>query len=210
MGLRERKKQETLRRISAEAIRLFVERGFDRVTIAEVAAAADVSVNTVYNYFPAKEDLVFPGGDALPDRLADVVRTRPVGESAAGAVLAYLREALRSRDREIGLAEGFGRVLAMMLATPALAARLTGLGEQMVRSLAVVLAEETGAAPDDPLPRLVASQIGWLHSLVYGEVGRRVLAGDRPDDIAESTVDLLDSVEWLLGDRIMSYAVRES
>ncbi|BBJ40169.1 hypothetical protein SSPO_028870 [Streptomyces antimycoticus] len=43
---------------------LFLERGFDRVTVAEVAAAAEVSVNTVYNYFPAKEDLVLPPDQA--------------------------------------------------------------------------------------------------------------------------------------------------
>ncbi len=56
-GLRERKKRQTRQHISDVATGLFLERGFDAVTIAEVAEAADVSVNTVYNYFPAKEDL---------------------------------------------------------------------------------------------------------------------------------------------------------
>ncbi|GAB3891203.1 hypothetical protein GCM10027612_36670 [Microbispora bryophytorum subsp. camponoti] len=72
-GLRERKKRQTRRRIAEVAVRLFVERGFDDVTMAEVAQAAEVSVNTVYNYFQAKEDLVLPPEEASPRRLADIV-----------------------------------------------------------------------------------------------------------------------------------------
>jgi AcrR family transcriptional regulator len=67
VGLRESKKLETRREIADTAMRLFVERGFDHVTVAEVAAAARVSVKTVFNYFPTKEDLFF---DELPERQA--------------------------------------------------------------------------------------------------------------------------------------------
>ena len=63
-GLRERKKRQTRQRISDVAIGLFVAHGFDNVTIAEIAAAAEVSVNTVYNYFHVKEDLVLPPEEA--------------------------------------------------------------------------------------------------------------------------------------------------
>jgi AcrR family transcriptional regulator len=58
-GLRARKKQQTRRVIADTARRLFAERGFEQVTIAEIARAADVSDKTVFNYFPAKEDLYF-------------------------------------------------------------------------------------------------------------------------------------------------------
>lgn len=208
-GLRERKKRETRRRISAVATGLFVERGFESVTIAEVAAAADVSVNTVYNYFHAKEDLVLPPDEASPQRLADIVRQRPPGESAARAVLARLREEARRRDRRLGLTEGFGRVFEMMRAAPPLLARLDELGRQMTEALATVLAEETGAAPDDPFPRVVAAQIGWFHALVFAEIGERVTAGQGPDEIAAAVLELLDTVEALLGDRLLAYAVRE-
>lgn len=208
-GLRERKKRQTLRRISDVAISLFVARGFDQVTIAEVAEAAEVSPNTVYNYFHTKEDLVLPPEAASHRRLAGIVAARGVGQSAARAVLVHLRQEVRDRERTVGLTPGFGRVLAMMLATPSLAARLGDLAVQNVDELAALLAEETGAPAGDQVPRLVASQIGWFHSLVFTEIGTRTLAGEEPDAIAEPVLTLLDAIEDLLGERVLEYAVRE-
>jgi AcrR family transcriptional regulator len=208
-GLRERKKRQTRERISEVATHLFLERGFEDVTIAEVAAAADVSVKTVYNYFHAKEDLVLPPEEASPQRLAEMVRQRAPGESAARAVLTRLREEVHRRDRKLGLTEGFGRVFEMMRAAPTLTARLGDLGRQMTEALAAVLVEETGAAPDDPLPRVVAAQIGWFHSLVFAEIGKRVAAGEGPDLVATAVLELLDTIEDLLGERLLTYAVRK-
>ncbi|SDI28286.1 TetR/AcrR family transcriptional regulator [Nonomuraea jiangxiensis] len=208
-GLRERKKRQTRQRISDVAIGLFVERGFEHVTIAEVADAAEVSVNTVYNYFQSKEDLVLPPEEASPERLADFVRQRAAGESAAVAVLARLRAEVRGRERRVGLSAGFGRVLEMMRAAPTLTARLDELGHQMTDALAAVLAEETGAAPDDPLPRVVAWHLGCLHALVLTEIARRTAAGEEPGAIAGAVLELLDAAESVLGERVLAYAVRE-
>ncbi|GAA5185573.1 TetR/AcrR family transcriptional regulator [Rugosimonospora acidiphila] len=207
-GLRERKKRQTQQRISEVATSLFVERGFEHVTIAEVAAAAEVSVNTVYNYFQAKEDLVLAPDQASAQRLADIVRHRRPGESATRAVLAHLRDEVHRRDRRLGLTEGFGRVYEMMRAAPTLTARLEELGRQMTDALAVVLAEETGAEPDDPMPRVVAAQLGSLHSLVFADIGNLTTAGAGPDEIAKALLKLLDVTEDLLSERLLSYAVR--
>ncbi|MEV4297584.1 TetR/AcrR family transcriptional regulator [Microbispora rosea] len=208
-GLRERKKRRTRQHIAEVAVGLFVERGFDNVTMAEVARAAEVSVNTVYNYFQAKEDLVLPPEEASPRRLADIVRERPPGQSAADAVLERLRREIRGRERAVGLSAGFGRVLEMMRAAPTLTARLEDLGRRMTDALAAELAEETGADAADPLPRLVAWHIGCLHSLVYTEIGRRTTAGESPDAVAAAVLELLDVAESLLGERVRAYAVRE-
>lgn len=78
-GLRERKKRQTRQDISDTATGLFLERGFDAVTIAEIAEAADVSVNTVYNYFPAKEDLFLDRSVAVTGKLSRFVRGRDKG-----------------------------------------------------------------------------------------------------------------------------------
>lgn len=208
-GLRERKKRRTRQRIHEAALTLFVERGFDHVTIAEVAAEAEVSVNTLYNYFQAKEDLVLDPQRTAERRLADIVRERGPGESAARAVLARLRDMVRRHDRALGLTDGFGRVYEMMRAAPTLTARLDDLGRQMTAALAAVLAEETGTGPDDPLPQVVAAQIGLAHSLVFTEIGRRTAAGETPETIAAAVLRLLDVVEDLLGETVLTYATRK-
>src|SRR6202521_3615710 len=85
LGLRERKKQHTRQQIFDAARRLFSERGFDTVTVAEIARLADVSEVTVFNYFPSKEDLFYGGMQFFEEQLIDAVRSRPRGESALGA-----------------------------------------------------------------------------------------------------------------------------
>ncbi|MEV4529883.1 TetR/AcrR family transcriptional regulator [Streptosporangium sp. NPDC049304] len=208
-GLRERKKRQTRQRVSDVALGLFVARGFDNVTIAEIATAAEVSVNTVYNYFHTKEDLVLPPEEASPQRLADMVRGRDPGQSAADAVLSRLRQEVRGHERKVGLSEGFGRVLEMMRAAPTLTARLEWLAHQMTAELTARLVQETGAAPGDPVPGAVAWQLGSLHSMVLSEIGRRTAAGERPDAIAADVLELIDAAEGLMGERLLGYAVRE-
>ena len=87
IGLRERKKQQTRQQIYEAARKLFETRGFDRVSVAEVARAADVSEVTVFNYFPTKEDLLYGGMEFFEEQLIEAVRIRPKGESAAPPAL---------------------------------------------------------------------------------------------------------------------------
>lgn len=82
-GLRERKKRQTRQYISDVATGLFMDRGFDAVTVAEIADAANVSVNTVYNYFPAKEDLFLDRSKGVVDRMSRWVRGRGPGSPRA-------------------------------------------------------------------------------------------------------------------------------
>src|SRR5438034_10151156 len=84
-GLRERKKQQTRQQIFDAASRLFEAKGFDRVSVAEIARAADVSEVTVFNYFPTKEDLFYGGMEFFEEQLLDGVRDRDPGESAVAA-----------------------------------------------------------------------------------------------------------------------------
>ncbi len=146
-GLRERKKRETRQRISDIATGLFLEHGFVTVTIAEVADAADVSVNTVYNYFPAKEDLFFDRSRGVVDRLSRWVRGRRVGESAAVAVLRELREEVEAVSPRVGLMEGYDRFMRVIHDAPALRSRLWSLQQEVHDDLEAALREETGADP---------------------------------------------------------------
>jgi AcrR family transcriptional regulator len=207
-GLRDEKRRRTRRHIAEVATGLFLERGFAQVTIAEVARTAEVSVNTVYTYFPSKQDLVFYPEEASAQRMVQMVRDRAPGESAAGAVLAALRGELRNGDRMVGLTQGFGRFLEMVRAEPTLAARLDSIAGEMVDALAETLAAEVGAAAGDPVPRLVAAQLGWVQDQLFREIGERTRAGRPPDAVAEAALHLLDSVQSLLSPRVLTYATR--
>ncbi|MEJ8659797.1 TetR/AcrR family transcriptional regulator [Streptomyces sp. MS1.AVA.4] len=207
-GLRERKKRQTRQHISDVATGLFMERGFDAVTIAEIAQAADVSVNTVYNYFPAKEDLFFDRETALVDRLARWVRGRDEGESAAVAVLRELRTEVEAVSPQVGLMEGYDRFLRVIHGASTLQSRVLTFQREIVDRLARTLREETGAAPDDPMPALMAGQINWLYETAMGAIGREMMAGRRPVEVSREVLVLLDVMEELLGERVLGYAVR--
>ncbi|MDO0925694.1 TetR/AcrR family transcriptional regulator [Streptomyces sp. TG1A-8] len=209
-GLRERKKRQTRQYISDVATGLFLERGFDAVTVAEIAAAADVSVNTVYNYFPAKEDLFFDRSAGMVDRLARWVRGRPDGESAAAAVLRELREEIEAVSPRVGLIPGYTRFQRVIEEAPALRSRLWAIAQEVQANLEQALREETGAADDDELPNLMAGQIGWAHSTVMAVIGREMVRGRSPQEVSREVLVLLDDIEDLLSERVLTYAVRGS
>ncbi len=91
-GLRERKKRLTREQIATTAWRLFVERGFERVSVAEIAREADVAEATVFNYFPTKEDLVYGRMEAFGARMTEAIRGRPPGESVVDAFGRFVLE----------------------------------------------------------------------------------------------------------------------
>lgn len=208
-GLRERKKRQTRQYISDVATGLFIERGFDAVTVAEIADAANVSVNTVYNYFPAKEDLFLDRSKGIVDRLSRWVRGRDVGESAAAAVLRELRGEVEAVSPRIGLLAGYDRFMRVVQDAPTLRSRLWSIQQEVQENLETTLREETGAAPGDPLPALIAGQINWLHQTVMGSIGREMVAGRKPDEVSRETLALLDDMEELLSDKVLNYAVRD-
>ncbi|MEU1041611.1 TetR/AcrR family transcriptional regulator [Streptomyces sp. NPDC005551] len=207
-GLRERKKRETRQRISDIATGLFLERGFLAVTIADVAEAADVSVNTVYNYFATKEDLFLDRSKGVVDRLSRWVRGRAVGESAAAAVLRELREEVEAVSPRVGLMEGYARFMKVIDEAPPLRSRLWSIQQQVQDNLEATLREETAAAAGDPVPALMAGQLNWIHHTVMGSIGREMVQGRNPGEVSRETLVLLDEMEDLLSDRVLNYAVR--
>ncbi|GLW67755.1 TetR family transcriptional regulator [Kitasatospora phosalacinea] len=179
MGLRETKKQQTRTAIADTALPLFLAHGFDRVTVAEVARHAGVSTNTVFNYFPTKEDLFFDRQDEVERRLAALVDPLPPGTCCpAAAVRDDLCAALRRADPAIGLAPDAAAFFRTVEASPALRAREREIGERAEAALAEALAPRT---PDAPL---LAGALTGLHRAVLRELRRRVLAGDPPPAIA--------------------------
>lgn len=193
LGLRERKKLRTRQLIAETAVRMFAEGGFDAVPVAAVARAAEVSEATVFNYFPTKEDLVYQGMEAFEAELLASVRDRPAGEPI---VTAFGRFVLRPRGFLAAPDEESARFLIavsrMIAASPALRAREREILARYTASLAALIAEDTGADPDDLRPWVVArALIGTHQSLI--EFVRRHLA-----DGAVDHVDLARQV-WARG-----------
>ncbi|MFI8218769.1 TetR/AcrR family transcriptional regulator [Streptomyces sp. NPDC085932] len=207
-GLRERKKRETRQRISDIATGLFLEHGFVTVTMAEVAEAADVSVNTVYNYFPAKEDLFFDRSEGVVDRLSRWVRARDAGESATRAVLRELRAELEAVSPRMGLIEGYDRFMRCIDEAPPLRSRLWRIQQEVQENLEAILREETRAGAGDPLPGLIAGQICWVHGTLFVAVGREMAQGRKPGEVSREMLRLLDDIEGLLSEQVLNYAVR--
>ena len=175
-GLRARKKQRTRELIADAALALFLERGFDAVTIADIARRAEVDVKTIYNYFPSKPDLVYHRLEAFEDSLLDAVRTRAAGESVLSA---YSRFLLASQGF-LGDEEATDRLRAvteMVVASRVLLAHEEHVYARFTAALAGVLAEETGARPGEVTPFVVAHALIGLHRSLVAYVRTGTLAG---------------------------------
>src|SRR6201986_858322 len=156
MGLRELKKEQTRQHIADTSWGLFAARGFDQVSVAEVARAAQVAEATVFNYFPSKEDLFYSRLESFLTPLGEEVRGRAPSQPGVAAFQAALLAdggllgALESGDPD-ALAR-LRTVNTVVGASPALLAREQQVLSQAASDLAARLAAETGAAADDPRP----------------------------------------------------------
>ncbi|MBG0817752.1 TetR/AcrR family transcriptional regulator [Planomonospora sp. ID82291] len=207
-GLRERKKRETRQRISDIATGLFLARGFDSVTVAEVARTADVSVNTVFNYFATKEDLLLDRSPEVEGLLARIVRERGPGESVLAAVRRDFLDALETGHYRYGFHEGGDGFVRMIETTPSLAARVREMNEARERLMAEAIAEDLGTGPGDLAPAVVAAQIGAALRAVVGYAVRRMLAGEGIGSIAPDLREQAERAFGLLESGIGGYGTR--
>jgi AcrR family transcriptional regulator len=210
-GLRERKKQQTRELIAETARRLFVERGFDRVTVAEIARAADVAQKTVFNYFPTKEDLVYWRLESFENELLGTIRERAAGESALEA---FARFVLRPRGMLAEpptpeARENLAGIARMISASPALLAREQQVFGRYTDALAALLAEETGAAADDVEPWVAANALMGVHRALVDFARGRVLAGDRAPRLARDVRAQGERALAALEAGLGGYAVKE-
>ena len=181
-GLRERKKRATRDAIVTSARRLFAERGFDAVTVAEIAVAADVSEKTVFNHFAAKEDLVFAGGEARLAQLQADIAQRPPGTS----VLDVFRANSEAMLDTVALGETDSSLVVprIVRGSPALQERVAVGWEREATTLAAAVAEATGADDDDLVPAVVARTLAWTLVTIFRATFDALLAGEDPEQLA--------------------------
>jgi AcrR family transcriptional regulator len=207
-GLRARKKQLTREAISHVATGLFIERGFDRVTVAEVAEAAQVSVNTVFNYFSTKEDLFFDRAAEVEDSPSRMVRARRPGESLVDVLRRALREALRP-DGGIFRGEGIRPFLLTVEGSPALQARAGLIVRRAEERLAATLTEDSGANADDPTPQVVAAMVMGLWQRIMQELQSRIIKGEPAARYVPHLLRLGDKGLALLRSGLGDYGARK-
>jgi AcrR family transcriptional regulator len=183
-GLRERKKEQTRQRIAAVALAMFTERGFDAVTVTEVADAAEVAKATLFAYFPTKESLVLHG--VAGDDLAGIVARRPDGQP--------FLDALRTHHRALALTAGQGAEpdvgaltarVRVIQASPTLRAAADGLLYQQRQALARTLADEYGATAAALMAAQIAASLLTLQEAHF----QRLMDGASTEDAGRALAE---------------------
>ena len=178
--LRAEKKAATRTAIADAALALFLDRGFDRVTVAEVADAARVSVNTAFNYFPTKEDLFFDRQDEVVLRLAGAVRDRRPGESPVAAVRRMFLGELDRGEPTVGLSPDVGAFWQVVEDSPALQARARLLSQRAEEALAEALTEALAETATAAGARWRAAVLAGVDRALHAQVRDRMRAGEDP------------------------------
>jgi AcrR family transcriptional regulator len=168
LGLRDRKKEATRQAISNVATRLFVERGFDNVSVADIADEADVARKTVFNYFPRKEDLVFDREEEVRALVREALARRG-GVSPVGAFQALMRTLLERQHPLFRITERPVHFWRMVGRSEALTARARSLQVTLADDLAGMLADTAGRSHADPEARLAATMLMATLVVAYGE-----------------------------------------
>ncbi|NUW31442.1 TetR family transcriptional regulator [Nonomuraea sp. SMC257] len=205
-GLRERKKEQTRRRIAEVALRLFAERGFDAVTVNEIAEAAGVAKVTLFSYFPSKDCLVL---DGVKDDMARIVAGRGPGVTPLAALRAHYRALVAADTEELDVEALMTRV-RVISASPALLAGVQQAYAEEREELAAALAaardpdgtaqapETTARAPERPArcpdlaARVMAAQITATVTTLQETFFARLAAGT---PLAEAGRALAEDVE---------------
>jgi AcrR family transcriptional regulator len=212
-GLRERKKRMMRQLISDTATAMFLERGFEEVRVAEVAAACEVSEKTVYNYFPTKESLLL---DREEPMAADIRRALGPG----GAPMSPIQAAVELIAAELSRMYDFWgedehgpndltmirRFAELLESTPPLRAAQRDMMDRLVDVAAQSMAARAGVDPDDPEPQIAADALLGLWRVQYRAMrkysdGKRSAAEvrDRVLDEVHRAARLIDTGLWSFG-----------
>jgi AcrR family transcriptional regulator len=175
-GLRERKKARTRAAIREAALELFAARGFERVKVADVAARAEISEATVYNYFSTKEDLVYGELETFRSAMLAAVRDKAAGVSAAEAFRDFLlgQGAPARTDDELDRLVTITRIIT---SSPALLARERLVDDESTAALADLIAAQVRAPAGDVRPWVTANALLGGHRALIAFLRQQVLAG---------------------------------
>ena len=211
-GLRERRKRATRQMLIDTATAMFLEHGFDAVTVAEIAEVCEVSPTTVFNYFPSKESLVLD----IPDDLLAALRaalaepgTSPLegmSRILAGE-LDNLISWLEAQADKVWAAEAVQRFETMVSDTPALQAHHRDMLQQMTAAACEVLADRAGLDPRDPEPQIAAAALLGLWSVQVNSTRKHLDGRRSPAQVRDAVTAEVRRAAHLLETGLAAFAI---
>ncbi len=188
-----RKRLATRQKISDVATRLFIERGFDKVKMEEIAEAADVSRMTVFNHFARKEDLFFDLDEEGRQDLLHALKMRSPGTPPVEALRQFAHWAVAHRRPYVRFyEEGSDRFLAAIEASEALKARARAIRDELTAILTAELANAVSVPPPDPLASLAASLLVATWTVALLEAHREFQQHQDPRQANKAFLALVD------------------
>ena len=190
-GLRERKKERTRRHIADTAARLFAERGYEQVAISDVAREAEVALQTVYNYFRTKEQLVTDQDGEIQDRLCELIRSRPPSSTPATAIRDSVLESvdgIRNLPPQIWRGE-IGYLAAISPTVHRLVLELT---DRQAAALASAISDTAAIAPE--IAKLQGIALAAVFQIIISEAGQRTLNGQSQAKIADELHPIVGNI----------------
>ena len=201
-GLRERKKARTRQIIADAAARLFAERGYEQVAVAEVARAAEVSEQTVYNYFQSKEQPVSDLDQEIQDELCRLIRTRAPGTTPAAAAREYVLDVVEG-IRRYPAEQWRGELGYLAAISPTVHRIALEMSDRQANAIADAISDTTAVTPE--IARLQGIALAGVFQIVISEAGRRTREGQSQDQIADELRPAIEAVlddldRWLAAD----------
>jgi AcrR family transcriptional regulator len=190
-GLRELKKARTRQLIADVAARLFAERGYEQVAVSDVAREAEVSEQTVYNYFQTKEQLVTDRDQQVQDRMGDLIRARPAGVSAAAAIGEYVLasvDAISEISPEIWRGE-IGYLAVMSPTVHRLSLEMT---DRQAEAIAAAISDTTPVLKE--VAKLQGIALASVYQIIFSHAGRRTNEGRTQTEIAHELYPIIETV----------------
>jgi len=212
-GLRERKKRQMRQQLSDTATEMFLERGFEAVRVAEIAAACGVSEKTVFNYFPTKESLLLDRFDAtlagLRGALAEpgvapVDAVVQVLDAELGRLTAWLAE----HEEPAAAIDGMRRFRLLIDSTASLRAHQRDMLDELTAVAAAELADRAGLSAADPEPQVAAAALLSLWQIQAHALVRHVDGNHTPDQIRAAVGAEVSRAARVLADGLRTFGTR--
>ena len=189
-GLRDLKKARTRQLIADTAARLFAERGYENVSVRDVAREAEVAEQTVYNYFPTKQQLVTDRAQQTQDRLCELIRSRSPGTTPAAAIRDFVLEGV-AEIRKIPVDLWGGEIGHLAVISPAVHRLVLEMIDRQAAAVATAIGDTSSAPPE--VAQLQGIAIGGIYQIIIGQAGERTRRGHSPARTAKALYPIVEN-----------------